>query len=253
MNELKIIFLTLFVVCVNTAVGQINNSNVEFEELKKNAEIKEERKRRRRLRALTPKKTNPHQKSSIRLLYQQVSEDEQPESKVPVKGVRVKLLIQNNHNIDMWYLMPAAHQQALPSTGLFVATKSEQIFSAYRYEASNKSLIELEFKGVEHSFRAICVPAGGSVLMRNYAIGNYKKGGTVPFWVVKKLLINQKVPLKKWLHSNLISTDGVQIKQLSVPSKPYDLILSSEYQAAEIGTVQASIHQKFNISVGKAP
>ena len=70
--------------CVNTAVGQINNSNVEFEELKKNAEIKEERKRRRRLRALTPKKTNPHQKSSIRLLYQQVSEDEQPESKVSI-------------------------------------------------------------------------------------------------------------------------------------------------------------------------
>lgn len=235
--------------------GQINNTEGNSLEPSEALDKKKNRRKRKKIKSsLSIEKLVQKGSSQITVVEINSSKNEEPPGKVPVKGIRVKLRIQNNHNVDMWYLMPGINGQGFPDTSYFASDESNQVLRAYRYKDATKMLIEVEFgANLKQGFRAIYVPAGGTVLCRNYDLGAYKKGGQIAFWAVTKLLVNAEIPLTSWLKSRLISSDGVRVQQANLLPKPYPLDATERYKKTKIVGIKASIHQKYDIAVDKLP
>lgn len=255
MKHLNLIFFVgLFF--LNSCAGQINNNNSNVE----TPEKAEENKKRKKLS--TQKMVEESEKEALKIkgnskisFYQSDQTTiELDAAKVPVKGFRVKLFIKNNHNVDMWYLMPGSGSNSMPSTGLFETSEQMQSLMAFVYSDASKELIEVEFKGVEgHSFRAFFVPAGGSILFRNYDVGVYKRGETVPFWAVRGLNMNHTIPIQEWVQQNLKSSNGVQVQQLETQPQLLELSVQAPHEKTKLQCIQASIHRKHKIPVESLP
>lgn len=97
--------------------GQINNTEGNSLEPSEALDKKKNRRKRKKIKSsLSIEKLVQKGSSQITVVEINSSKNEEPPGKVPVKGIRVKLRIQNNHNVDMWYLMPGINGQGFPDT-----------------------------------------------------------------------------------------------------------------------------------------
>ena len=255
---MKHLYLIFFggLIFLNSCAGQINNnnSNVETPEKIEENKKKEKLSSKKTLKKLEEEGLKIKGNSKISFFQSNQTTIDLDAEKAPVKGFRVKLFIKNNHNVDMWYLMPGSGGKNMPSTGLFETAKQMQDLMAFVYTDASKELIEVEFKGKEgHSFRAFFVPAGGSILFRNYDVGVYKRGETVPFWAVRALHMNHTIPIQQWVLQNLKSSNGVQIQQPDTQPQLLELSVQSAYEKTTLQCIQASIHRKHKIPVESLP
>lgn len=173
---------------------------------------------------------------------------------VPVKGHKVKLMIQNNHPVGMWYLMPASGEKTMPTDGQFKANlMAKPPFLVKKYGASDQHLIEVIYHGeIGHSFRAFYVEAGKSILFRNYDLGNYKTGDQVSFWSSEYLHINNKKSLKTWLPFSVISSPDVVLHYTteSGPIAWENLCENANLPSDVVEFIQAKGIRRYNIKVG---
>ncbi len=186
-------------------------------------------------------------------VIQETKDKEQINKEVPARGQKVKLLIQNNHNVDMWYLMPASGEKHLPENGKFESDPLIDLpFAANKITQNEKYLVEIIFSGVHgQSFRAFFVKANSSLLFRNYDLGFYKQGEFVPFWSVQSLFVNNNISLQKWLPFSVESSPGVVIQNSAdVPLVSESLTDKLEFNNEKMIFIQAKVVQQFKIPVG---
>ncbi|WMX13004.1 MULTISPECIES: hypothetical protein [unclassified Aureispira] len=175
-------------------------------------------------------------------------------SKMPVQGQKVKLMIKNNHQYAMWYLMPVSGEKTMPSDGQFYANpEASPPFLVKQYGSANSKLIELIYHGKEaQSFRAFYIEAGSSLLFRNYDLGTYQEGEYVPFWAIKGLVVDDKINLEDWLPFSVVSSPNVVIHNTteSGAAKWIDMGAEAVFPKQKIHFVQASGIKKHQIPVG---
>lgn len=180
--------------------------------------------------------------------------EEKTTANLPVQGQKVKLMIQNNHSYAMWYLMPASGERTMPENGHFIANPmAKPPFFAKQYGKTTQKLVELIFYGQENqSFRAFYVEAGSSLLFRNYDLGTYKKGEYVPFWAIKKMVVDNNTPLEKWLPFEALSSPNVVVQNLveSGPIEWTNLVHEKDFLSKTIHFIQADGIKKYQIPVG---
>jgi len=176
------------------------------------------------------------------------------EEDLPIQGQKVKLMIQNNHNVAMWYLMPASGEKEMPEDGKFEANPdADPPFLAKKFEQGGGQLVELIYHGQGgQSFRAFYVEAGSSLLFRNYNLGTYREGDYVPFWSAKDLDVNDNITLKKWLPFSVMSTDNIVMhnKTESGPAKWIDMGENAKFSGEKVNYVQAGGIRRYQIPVG---
>jgi hypothetical protein len=182
------------------------------------------------------------------------SPEEYSEEDLPIQGQKVKLMIQNNHNIAMWYLMPASGEKEMPEDGKFrVNVDADPPFLGKKFEQAGGQLVELIYHGQEgQSFRAFYVEAGSSLLFRNYNLGTYREGDYVPFWSAKELDVNDNISLKKWLPFSVMSTDNIVMynKTESGSAKWIDMAKNAKFSQEKINYIQAGGITRYQIPVG---
>lgn len=175
-------------------------------------------------------------------------------SKMPVQGQKVKLMIKNNHQYAMWYLMPVSGEKRMPSDGQFYANpEASPPFLVKQYGSENSKLIELIYHGKEaQSFRAFYIEAGSSLLFRNYDLGTYQEGEYVPFWAIKGLVVDDKINLEDWLPFSVVSSPNVVIHNTteSGAAKWIDMGAEAVFPKQKIHFIQASGIKKHQIPVG---
>jgi len=173
---------------------------------------------------------------------------------VPIKGHKVKLMIQNNHPINMWYLMPASGEKTMPIDGQFKANlMAKPPFLAKKYGGNNQYLVEVIYHGeIGHSFRAFYVEAGKSILFRNYDLGNYKTGDQVSFWSSEHLHINNKKALRTWLPFSVVSSPNVVLHYTteSGPIAWENLCEQAKLPSDVVEFIQAKGIRRYSIKVG---
>lgn len=175
-------------------------------------------------------------------------------AELPVQGQKVKLMIKNNHQQAMWYLMPVSGEKTMPENGQF-NLNSEAIppFLAKQYGTPDRKLIELIYHGdAAQSFRAFYIEAGSSLLFRNYDLGNYQEGEYVPFWAIKGLEVNNETSLETWLPFSVVSSPDVVIHNTteSAAAKWVDASKGAVFSKPNIKFVQANGIKKYQIPVG---
>jgi len=182
--------------------------------------------------------------------------ENQKGGQVPIEGQKVKLLIKNNHSIDMWYIMPASGESTLHAKGIFHPMEQidqEQPLLAKKYSQSNKNLVELIFLGKHtQSFRAFRVKANSSLLFRNYDMGDYPAGTLVPFWSAQNLLVNNKEKLVGWLPFEVCSTPNVVMHRTTEggPIAWQNLCEKQKFPNQKIEYIKATGVNKYQIPVG---
>ncbi len=177
-------------------------------------------------------------------------------NKVPVEGQKVKLLIRNNHPVDMWYLMPAAGKTSLNADGVFQSDDMfDKPFLGKEYKQGAGRLVELLFFGRElGSFRAFRVKANSSLLFRNYDLGNYKQGASVAFWSAERLLLNEKHKLQEWLPFDVTSTPDVTLHNTTESGvlEWNNLSENAAFKSETVKYIKAEGVKKYQIPVGIA-
>lgn len=179
---------------------------------------------------------------------------ESASAELPVQGQKVKLMIKNNHQQAMWYLMPISGEKTMPQNGQFhVNSEAIPPFLAKQYGTSDSKLIELIYHGVTgEGFRAFYIEAGSSFLFRNYDLGTYQEGEYVPFWAIKGLEVNNEASLEEWLPFSVISSPDVVIQNTteSGTNKWLDISENAIFSKPKIKFVQANGIKKHQIPVG---
>ena len=175
-------------------------------------------------------------------------------AELPVQGQKVKLMIKNNHQQAMWYLMPVSGEKTMPTNGQFyVNLEAIPPFLAKQYGTSDRKLIELIYHGkVGQSFRAFYIEAGSSLLFRNYDLGSYQEGEYVPFWAIKGLEVNNETSLEEWLPFSVASSPDIVIHNTteSGTAKWVDVSKNAVFSNQKIKFVQANGVKKYQIPVG---
>lgn len=175
-------------------------------------------------------------------------------AELPVQGQKVKLMIKNNHQQAMWYLMPISGEKTMPSNGQFhVNTEALPPFLAKQYGTSASKLIELIYHGTAgQGFRAFYIEAGSSFLFRNYDLGTYQEGEYVPFWAIKGLDVNKETSLEEWLPFSVLSSPNVVIQNTteSGTTKWIDAGKGAVFSDPKIKFIQANGIKKYQIPVG---
>jgi hypothetical protein len=175
-------------------------------------------------------------------------------AELPVQGQKVKLMIKNNHQQAMWYLMPVSGEKIMPKNGQFyVNPEAIPPFLAKQYGTPESRLIELIYHGkAEQSFRAFYIEAGSSLLFRNYDLGSYQEGEYVPFWAIKGLEVNNETSLEEWLPFSVTSSPDVVIHNTTGngTAKWSDASKNAVFPQSKIKFVQANGIKKYQIPVG---
>jgi len=175
-------------------------------------------------------------------------------AELPVQGQKVKLMIKNNHQQAMWYLMPVSGEKTMPKNGQFTLNlEAIPPFLAKQYGTPDRKLIELIYHGAEaQSFRAFYIEAGSSLLFRNYDLGSYQEGEYVPFWAIKDLVVNDEISLEAWLPFSVTSSPDVVIHNTteSGTAKWVDISKEAVFSTQKIKFVQANGIKKYQIPVG---
>lgn len=175
-------------------------------------------------------------------------------AEMPVQGQKVKLLIKNNHQQAMWYLMPVSGEKTMPNNGQFhINADALPPFLAKQYGTADSRLIELIYYGKsQQSFRAFYIEPGSSLLFRNYDLGSYKEGEYVPFWAIKGLTVNNKMSLEEWLPFSVVSTPDVVIHNTteSGAAKWVNISENAIFAEPSIQFIQAKGVKKHQIPVG---
>lgn len=181
-------------------------------------------------------------------------ESDSNESLESAQGQKVKLMIQNNHPVAMWYLMPVSGEKNMPKDGKFaVNPNAEPPFLGKKFMEKEQHLVELIFYGSEQqSFRAFYVEAGTSMMFRNYDLGHYKEGDYVPFWSAKDLVVDNKIQLKNWLPFSPLSSPNVVLQNTLKDGQVQWVNLSKEvdFPKEKMHFVQAEEVQEYHIPVG---
>jgi hypothetical protein len=175
-------------------------------------------------------------------------------AELPVQGQKVKLMIKNNHDQAMWYLMPISGEKTMPNNGQFhLNTEAIPPFLAKKYGTSASKLIELIYHGKSgQGFRAFYIEAGSSFLFRNYDLGTYQEGEYVPFWAIKGLEVNNETSLEEWLPFSVLSSPDVVIQNTteSGTTKWIDAGKDAVFSNPKIKFIQANGIKKYQIPVG---
>ncbi|MFT5645386.1 MAG: hypothetical protein ACI976_000056 [Aureispira sp.] len=173
---------------------------------------------------------------------------------LPVQGQKVKLMIKNNHQQAMWYLMPVSGESTMPENGQFYANpEAIPPFLAKQYGTLDGKLIELIYHGKGgQSFRAFYIEAGSSLLFRNYDLGSYQEGEYVPFWAIKGLEVNNETSLEEWLPFSVASSPDVVIHNTTGngTAKWVNASKDAVFPKSKIKFVQANGIKKYQIPVG---
>jgi hypothetical protein len=171
-----------------------------------------------------------------------------------VQGQKVKLMIKNNHQQAMWYLMPVSGEKTMPENGQFYANpEAIPPFLVKQYGTLDSKLIDLIFHGKGgQSFRGFYIEAGSSLLFRNYDLGSYQEGEYVPFWAIKGLEVNNETSLEEWLPFSVASSPDVVIHNTTGngTAKWIDASKNAVFSKSNVKFVQANGIKKYQIPVG---
>jgi hypothetical protein len=128
----------------------------------------------------------------------------------PGKIYSVRLVLKNNFEKPIWFLMPYWADSKLPRQGVFVNKRwSQQPFEGRLFKGDAGSIVEVRLTDDE-GFRAFNLPARGQLELDGYCLDATHSTDSIVVLQATSLLVNKKIPLENWLPYRTLSSPKVK-------------------------------------------
>jgi hypothetical protein len=129
----------------------------------------------------------------------------------PLRTYLVRLALSNPEDHPVWFVLPYWGDRPLPEDGVFPnQTGTGQPFGGKGYAGQGGPAVEVEMYGGA-GFHAYRLPAKGRVVLDGYGVEAWKDVKEVVVLECRRLEVNGKTPLEKWLPYDTLSGANVTV------------------------------------------
>jgi hypothetical protein len=184
---------------------------------------------------------------------------ERVDGKPPMRTYLVRLTLSNPEDHPVWFVLPYWGDRALPEDGVFPNKNwGDQPFGGRSYSGQGGAVVEVKMYGGA-GFHAFRLPAKGRVVLDGYGVGAWEDVKEVVVLECRRLEVNGKTPLEKWLPYDTLSGAKVTVgpKMVSADWTNLDwdakkLRERDDYPREKVEQVKADCVRRWTIKVQAA-